>query len=264
MESANKEKGAYMSLEHVFPFAAGPMFPPTDELRDLRVVRTRPRTSLHSLAHYLDASPTKRRQIIVSEKYPSPYRVSYWPAKRLFREALRLGWDEETLFSVASDRWFSEPAESELADFRRRQAMDAVAEFCELLEPLKKTLDDAGATVRLSGRLWRPLNLGGVMVADSPSLVLRRLGAGNDQVGVLTFHVAKTKAHSLDSAKRAAALLVALAAENKTAATSLAPELCFVVDVHSGLIVDGNRGNSRRLKRAEHACREISAMWDRL
>ncbi len=256
--------GTFMLLEHVSPFATGPIFPVTDELCDLRLVRTRPRTYLHALAHYLDASPTKRRQIIDNEKYPSPYRVSYWPAKQLFREAIRLNWDEETLFSVAADRWFSGPAASALADFRRRQTMDALAEFCSLLEPLKQRLKTLNATVRLPGRLWTPLSLGGVLVADSPSLILRRSHCGTDQVGVLSFHVAKTKTHNLESAKRAAALLVTLAAENKTANTILVPELCIVVDIHSGLIVDGNRGNRRRMRLAKHGCREIAAIWDEL
>ncbi len=254
-----------MSLEPVFSaFAPGPVLPPAEDLGEVRIVRTRPRVGLHQLAQYLEATPARRRQIISSEKYPSPFRVSYAPAKRMFREALRLGWNEEMLFGIASERWFSHAAQTELADFRRRQAIDAVAKFCGLLEPVKEQLEQTEVTVRLSGRQWSALSLGGVQIVDSPELVLRRLRRGDDEVGVMSFHVSKTKQHDECSAKRAAALLMALAAENKTASTSLAPDLCIVVDVFSGLIVDADRGNERRLRRAELACEEISAMWDHL
>jgi len=252
-----------MALEPTFTtFAAGPVFPSTDDHCNLRVVRTRPRVSLHQLAQYMEATPARRRQIIASEKYPSPFRVSYEPAKRMFREALRLGWDEEMLFGLASERWFSTPVESDLADFRRRQAMDAVAEFCDLLEPVKEQLATSDASIRLAGRLWAPLELGGVLVVDSPDLVLRRFRRGDDEVGVLTFNVSKTKQHDEVSAQRAAALLMAVAAENKTASTTLSPDLCMVACVFSGIIVDADRGNERRLRRAERACEEIAAMWD--
>ena len=261
-QAPNHPEGYCSATLSAFP--SGPVLPQSEDLCDVRVVRTRPRVSIHRLAQYMEATPARRRQIISAEKYPSPFRVSYWPAKRLFREALRLGWDEETLFEIASERWFSADAETDLADFRRRQAMDAIAEFCGLLEPVKEQLSCLSASVRLSGRVWAPFELGGVQVVDSPELVLRRFRRGDDEVGVMTFSVSKTKPHNEGSAKRAAALLVALAAENKTTLTSLTPELCIVVDVFSGLIVDADRGNEHRLRKAELACEEISAMWNHI
>lgn len=233
------------------------------DLENIRIVRTKPRVEMHRLAQLCDASPPRRRQLISQEKYPSPYRVTYEPAKRLFREAVRLDWDAETLFGTASQRWFGAPVQTDLADFRRRQAMDAVAEFCELLEPLRETIKELECVTRLSGRLWQPLKLGGVDVVDAPILVLRRANRSGDVVGVVSVHASKTLPHHEHSMQQAAALLVQVARENKTESTTLDPAMCLVVDAFSNSIASAaDLGLDECLGLAELVCEEVAAMWE--
>lgn len=253
-----------MPLEPRSAFPSGPVFPATDDLKDIRIIRTRPRVYLHRLAQLVSANPAQRRQILSSEKYPSPFKVSYYPAKRLFRDALRLGWSEDDLFSAATERWWPIGPESDYAAFRRRQALDATEELALMLDYVQDELTRREVCVHLSNRIWLPITLGGVRVADSPGVVLRRNRRGADQVGLLTFHISKTRPHTEESARLAAAILESFARGNQTRAVELEPELCVVVDVFAGLVVDATGARSRDLRQVELACEEVAACWSQL
>lgn len=254
------------------PFSDLAAIPRAESPGEIRFVRERPRMSLHRFAQYIESSPTQRRQLIEYAKYPSPFRVDYAPATRLFAESLRLGWDGDLLTSVALQRWWDdhEPA-SDYAAFRRMQAMDAVDAFSQLVDRVSRDLCRLGARVRLANWLWLPLNFGGVKIADSPILVLERelrsaeVSEPSTEVGLISFHVSKSRPHTPESAKQAAVLAWALARLNRRRQrTEIAPRLCLVVDVFTGLIVDANRGRKRRLWQSEVACDEIAAMWSEL
>jgi hypothetical protein len=253
-----------MSLEPLQAFPSGPVFPASEDLKDIRIIRTRPRVYLHRLAQLVSANPAQRRQLLMREKYPSPFRVSYYPAKRLFRDALRLGWTEDELFNIATERWWPIGPETDYAAFRRRQALDATEEFSLMLERVQQQLADREACVHLSSRLWLPMTLGGVRVADAPPIVLRRNRRGVDQVGLLTFHISKTRPHTDASAKLAAGLLESFARNNQTRVVNLEPELCVVVDVFAGIVADAGGVRRRDLRHVELACEETAACWSRL
>lgn len=253
-----------MSLEPLQAFPHGPVFPASEDLKDIRIIRTRPRVYLHRLAQLVGANPSQRRQLLHGEKYPSPFRVSYYPAKRLFRDALRLGWTEDDLFNIATERWWPIGPETDYAAFRRRQALDATEEFSLMLEHVQQELADREACVHLSNRIWLPMTLGGVRVADSPGIVLRRNRRGVEQVGLLTFHISKTRPHTDETARLAAGLLEVFARNNQTRSVTLEPSLCVVVDVFSGHVVDASGARSRDLRQLELACEEIAACWSRL
>jgi hypothetical protein len=253
-----------MSLEPLQAFPAGPEFPVTDDLKDIRIIRTRPRVYLHRLAQMIGANPSQRRQLLMAEKYPSPFRVSYYPAKRLFRDALRLGWTDDDLFNIATERWWPIGPETDYAAFRRRQALDATEEFSLMLERVQSELGKRDACVHLSNRIWLPMTLAGVRIADSPGIVLRRNRRGSEQVGLLTFHISKTRPHTDETAALAAGLLEVFARNNQTREVLLEPELCVVIDVFGGQVVDASAASSRDLCQLELACEEIAACWSQL
>ena len=234
---------------------------PGSNLGEVRLVRTRPRFYLHRLAQYLESSPTGRRQLIEAAKYPSPFRLSYAPAARLFGEALRLGWDDELMTAVALQRWWVDsPPESDHAAVRRMQVMDAVDAFCPLLERINQHLLGLSARVRLADRLWLPLEIGGVKIADMPAVILER--SSPDEVGVLAFHISKSRPHTDRSLAHASVLSWALARANQHKHRArLSPRLCMVVDVFSGQMMDADRGHRRRMRKTELACAEIAALW---
>lgn len=226
------------------------------------VVRTRPRVDLHQLALYAIAGPTERRQIVLSEKYPSPFRMTYTHAKVLVAESLRLDWDEEILFGVAADRWCWALPETDLAALKRRQSIDAVVRLGAMLGDIKRTLARRDAGLRMCQRIWKPFELAGVQVSTMPDAVLSDLG--DQKRGLLSLRISRTRPHTTESARLAAALVAELAETNRQRLGPVSAKLCLVVDAYSNAIVDADRGNRRRLRQARQAAAEIAAMWEQL
>ena len=240
-------------------FPSGPVFPPVDSFDEIRLVRTRPRLYLHRLAQLVGATAETRDEILSHAKYPSPFAVGHEPARRLFAEALRFAWSPEELIDRATERWEPARAESKRAGFLRRQALDAVVELAPFLDYIKEGLRDRGACVHEATRRWSPITLGGVKVADSPAVVLRRNRHGGDWVGLLSFHISKSRPHTGVSARRAAALLEAFTRRDQTATVD--PELCIVVDVFACLLVDATYTDARDLADAEQVCHQVADRW---
>ena len=212
----------------------------------------RPRIDLHRLAQIVESSPAEARRLVRAG------RAGGAPATRLFAEALRLGWDDDLLMSVALERWWGD---SESSSGHRIQSMAAVESFSRLLEPLDSHLTRLGAFVRAADP-FVPVEIGGVEI-DDPSIVrLERVSHG--QVGLLSFHVSRSRPHTAESMRQAATLLWALARANPHPRAELAPGLCLVVDVFGGRIIDADRDHRIRLWQAELACNEIAAIWSSL
>lgn len=236
----------------------------TDDLQDIRIIRTRPRVPLHRLAQMMGVNPILRRQLLQREKYPSPFRVSYWPAERLFCDALRLGWSSDDLLGAATERWWPVGPEIDIVATRRRLFLAAAEKMAMMLEEVQLELESREACAHFSNRVWLPLKLGGVRVADTPGLVLTREHRGAGHLGLVSFHISKSRAHTERSAGRAASLLEAFARINQTCNSELVPDLCVVIDVFAGLVTDAAGDRSGDLREAELVCDEIAAGWSEL
>lgn len=252
-----------MTIRELFP--AGLVLPSFDEGRDIQIVRTRPRVYLHRLAQIVGADPSKRRRMLLSEKYPSPYLTGYEPVKQLAGEALRLGWDQDQLYSVAGQRWWAERLVDTRAQDRRWHALDAVEELGHIIGPLSERLARRGAGVVIARRAWEPIRFSSVAVADEPTLLLEETGRAEPAVGIISFHVSKTRPHTADSIELASVLLHELARRNYCGRDGfVSRRLCIVVDVFANLVADADRGHKRRLRQARLACEEIAALWPSL
>lgn len=233
-----------------------------DDLRDILLVRTRPQMSLHRLAQYVETTVSRRRNLIHYEKHPSPFRVSYAAAERLFGEALRLDWDGDRFYSLALQRWSEHRLDSRFAIRHRDLAIAAAAEFATMLDTLRRSLASLRIAISPMRQSLAPLDFAGVAVGDSPSLVLHRERRGVEEIGLLSFHVSKTRPHDEGSARTAAVLLYEMAGKNQEMLDEIIdPGLCVVVDVFSGIVADANIGRKRRTASARLACEEINTLW---
>lgn len=247
------------------PFPAGPVFPPFEEIGELAIVRTRPRVGLHRLAQCVEA-PTARTLLVRDEKYPSPFRTSYEPARAIFAEALRRGWDADTLYATAAERWWAHLAHSDVAAARRWHAMDAVEAFGRSLEALRGRLSVlGGARIASWTRSFTPLEIAGLRVADCPTVLLEAVHPGAAEVGVLSIHISKRLPHDRGSIEKAAQLLWELARANRRRRkVQLSPSLCLVMDVFSGHIADAGEVAERPLAPIERECAAIAGCWAEL
>lgn len=252
-----------MTIRELFP--AGLVLPSIDEGRDIQIVRLRPRIYLHRLARIVDAHPERRRQMLLAEKYPSPYLTSYEPVKQLAAEALRLGWDQDRLYAVAGQRWWAEKLVGNLAQDRRWHALDAVDELGHIIGPLGEELATRDAGIVITRRAWEPLRLAGVAVADEPTLLVEKTARTKPAVGAISFHVSRTRPHTADSLEHASVLLFELMRRNYCRRDGVVSRrLCIAVDVFSGFVADADRPHRRRMRRTKLACEKIAAQWPSL
>lgn len=246
-------------------FPTGPVLRAGEDLRHIKLVRLKPQMPVHRLAQYIETSVTRRRHLVHSEKYPSPYRVSYAAAERLFGEALRFDWDGERFYSLALQRWSEHRLASTFAIRHRDLAIEAASEFSHMLASFRRNLGACGIEVDIIKESLVPLELGGIRVVDSPAVLLRRQRRGVTEVGLLSFNVSKSRPHDSRSANTAAVLLYELAGANQDRLDEIIdPSLCVVIDVFSGLIADASVGKKRRLASARLACEEIASVWPTL
>ena len=251
-----------MSVTRSIPFPRGPTLPPIDNLGDVAIVRTRPSMSVPRLAQYVVAKPARRRALLRREKYPSPFRTNYAPAKAIFAEALRLGWSEDEVFSIASERWSRLRLDTRLAKRRRQSALDAVVSFALLLEGLRDSLDSLDATVAIAPKFWMPLTEGGVRISGAPSLLLKRGPPEKPEFGVISFYCSMTQPFAGSGLALGALLLHEVAVVNRArSADRVAEDMCLLVDVFSGKIACAPDAGVFALALFVLGCEEIAADW---
>jgi hypothetical protein len=222
-------------------------------------VRSQPQMYLHQLAHYLDARPGERRELVEAAKYPSPTSS---PAG----SEPGLAWDEDLATSLALQFWWCITEPGDRPDGRRARARVALKLFVQLVETINHELALLGARTRLTRWVSMSMSLGGVKLVDSPLLIAERNRHGRlIDVGVLSFATSRARAHTDESMKNAAVLLWSLArAELGSKTAQLSRRRCIVADAFSFRSRDARIGHQRRLRKAEIACEEIAAIWPEL
>jgi hypothetical protein len=84
------------------------------------------------------------------------------------------------------------------------------------------------------------------------------------RTGLLSIRISRTRPHTAESGRLAAALLASLAEENRRRLGEISGKLCLIVDAYSSSLIDADRGNRRRLRQVRQAAAEIAALWQQL
>jgi hypothetical protein len=151
--------------------------------------------------------------------------------------------------------------ESDVAALRRRQSIDAVVRLGGMLGDIKAQLARRGAGLRSCRQTWKPIEIGGVQIASTADAIVA--DEADSERGLLSIRISRTRPHTPESARMAAALLAEQAEANQVRGPIIG-KLCLVIDAYSDSVVDADRGNRRRLRQAREAAAEITALWEQL
>lgn len=224
-----------------------------------RSLRATPRISANKLAEYMQASPRRRKTIIVDQIKPATavvirYSDANHALVRFYRDPARTG--KNLLVSAADlrDRAATHP------DDYASKCLIASARALEAFAPLADRIRPRGLLAVASSTRNSDLVLSGVRVVVAPDVSLIEPGT-ELRVGAFKFHFPRTSTLRPESLQYVATLLHA----NLEAAGDAPKKAhCVGVDVFSEKFEPAPRALKERMKNLEAACEEIAERWPTL
>jgi hypothetical protein len=218
-----------------------------------------PRISVNKLAEYVDANPTRRKQIVRDAKYPAKYIVTrYSDAREAIKEYIKSGMDDAILLNAIEKIKSKKPD----TDF---QAQDNALSI-EMLEiVMVSDLSPLEGFDYGNPPENKIITIGEVDVSVNPDLLVVDKVGGAVNVGGLKFNTSRSVKLTDESLKVVAAINHKYISENIVTGTDVANnKMSFSYDVFGERTESCPSGYAVRMKRVEAACEEIAMWWDKL
>ena len=221
-----------------------------------------PRISVNSLTEYLNANPSRRRQIIREQKQPREFQVNYYqPASEAIAKLLCDQVEEEYLVRQIDDL-HARGTENDYEKHRWPANAEALDAFLEIYEEI----ETFGLDVRRRSSRPTKLNFSGVEISVAPEVLLTgQLGHKGQVVGGISLIFSKNDKRRLstESAKYPGALLLNYL-ESIAKGRSVSPKTAIVVDIFDREIYEAPRAYKTVMKDVKVACEEIGMWWERI
>lgn len=216
---------------------------------------SKPRISLNKLGEYLDATPSRRKRIILDQQEPKTFVMArYQDARQEIVNFISNGMlDDAELLNTAQElRNATNGTEFTLQD--KKASADAIENFLDIADNLN-----------LDGVIAEPvdkfdsstLEIAGVDVTVRPDIILKDENTSEIK-GAVKLHFSKTAPLTEKSANYVATGLKAYLTKKSP---NIDASKCFVVDVATQTVVSAPRTHIKRMRDIEAACEEIDARW---
>jgi hypothetical protein len=221
-----------------------------------------PRISVNKLAEYLEATPTRRKQIVHDAKYPAAFITTrYKDARELIKSYIQGNVGEDDVLA-GIDAFNSTVATSDWQE--QDNALSA-----ELLELLLDTDISPWKELVISPYEGENtlLNIAGVGISINPDLIVKIEDDQSTRIGLMKLHISKTNELSEESQKVVAALLYEFAVQiviDKTDGEEADPGCCISFDLFKQCSETCPSAFKMRMRKIEAACEEIALWWDKL
>lgn len=215
-----------------------------------------PKISLNKLAEYLDATPSRRRQIVKDQKNPQPFIAArYGDAREEIIDFIEGGMsNDQKMLETAIDLRQNHSG-TDFAKQDRNASADAIEDFLDAADQLEiEGFSAEGSDKSTSAAM----NIAGVNVSVRPDVILKDKDTGEVK-GAIKLHFSKTSPLSAKSREYSAtALRVYLENEGHP---DIDPKKCYVVDVPTQSVSNAPKTFKRKMNDIEAACEEINARW---
>jgi hypothetical protein len=224
-------------------------------------IQSVPRVSVNKLGEYLVASATRRRQILVDQKYPPAVKIiRYMDAQRAIVDHLINGHDDPDILSRHRQRladWTPNANDSNYEVQRKRDCREAIESFMAMSEILPE-----GFVLSAGTRVAQKLSKAGVSISVRPDAIVHGIGRNHASlVGAVKLYFSKT--FVLDD--RAGEYVGTINHEfgQRYLADRGVPDYrqFYVIDVFAKRIYTAPRAFIRRRSDIEAACEEIASRW---
>lgn len=217
-----------------------------------------PKISLNKLAEYLDATPSRRRQIVKDQQNPQPFIAArYNDARERIIGFIEGGMNGEQEMLAAAEDLRQDYNGTDFVRQDRNASADAIEGFLDASDQLG--IDDFLAE-GIDRSISAIMNISGVNISVRPDVILKDKDTGEVK-GAIKFHFSRTSPLSAKSREYSAtALRVYLEGEGHRCVD---PNKCYVVDVPTQSVSSAPKAFKRKMNDIEAACEEINARWAR-
>jgi len=214
-----------------------------------------PRISVNKLGEYMNATVSRRRQIIKDQKHPSSFKAAYYaPAQDALTKYLVGEWKESDLVR----RFETLVCQSAGNDYKGKvNGCSAGA-----IDAFLGNYDELG----ISGEIRRAdcsvmtMDYLGVTVSVRPNLLIRDEYT-SEVIGAVKFHFSKS-APLGDGGCDYVALMMRLFLEEELGLKNINGKMCIVLDIHDGNLRSSPKAYVNRKRDLDAACAEIFARWE--
>ncbi len=226
----------------------------------VKKTESKPRISINKLAEYIEANPSRRKQIVKDAKNPPKFKtIRYGEAREALKKYISKGFDAGIitsaieLISQKSDETDFQEQDSNLSIELLEKILDSDLSFLEnyIYEPFPKGADQ--------------IEISGVNISVYPDLVIKKEIDGKVNVGALKLHISKNSEMTAESLKIISAVLYKYV-EDYIAQEGEKPnfKMCLSHDVFNSMHEESPKSYVLRMKRVEAACEEIALWWAKL
>ena len=215
--------------------------------------------SINKLGEYMEASASRRKQILRDQKSPPTFKAArYRDAREEIVRFLEQGLVDDTFSMQRIEELRNDFSGSEFIVQDRKLSAEAIENFL----PLSEELDIDGLTVE-SGESFATeiVNFGGTKVSMRLDALLKDKKSGKI-VGCVKLNFSKSAPLQNKSAEYVATALRAHLENNLSHPEDVDPSLCYVVDISTGTVWCAPKANKKRLSDLAAAGEEIAARWD--
>lgn len=222
-------------------------------------VRTSPRVSVNQLAAYLVASPSQRRRLIHTAKYPPTFMVNWYDfARKAITDFIAGGMNNETILTTEVIRLYGLPAANDYEESRNRTNAEALESFLDCYDQI----EISGLTVQQAPNSASALSIQGVDISVRPEFLMSGAYRNQNYTGGIKLYFSKDDPLTADSAPYITAVVMlhiqnhCLPPDHSARHTN-----CQVVDVFARRVHAAPRAITRRFQDIDVACQEIALWW---
>jgi hypothetical protein len=220
-----------------------------------------PRISLNKLGEFLTTNPSRRRRILMDQKYPNTFIVARYNdaedsiSKYISSDTNDLSILDRNLQELESKNVTTEwEAQTRSLNY---EAIDTFYDFTDELEFQNCTF------CRVNKNSITPMSFGNVTISVRPEILVYHDSKDIKQIGAIKLYFSKNNSLTQQSGEYIASMLMEYLRKTENDHVPL-NKLCCVIDVFAQQIYFAPASYKRRMADVTAACQEIAAIWSTL
>ena len=218
-----------------------------------------PRLSVNKLCEYTEAGPTRQRQILRDQKFPTDFkRMFYREAGDAIAQCLASALEDTEVLVRAVSLLEQMPADKVGTARRISANIDAVETFADMLDDIHF----GDATPSLASNMAPHLQINNIQISIRPQILLKAPAKkGGPLLGALKLHFPRTFSLTAETSGYASALLQEWHRVHQPDEGLPHGPLCYVIDVGAKQVWPGVKSTTARMKEIASHCQNIAALW---
>jgi len=215
--------------------------------------------SVNKFGEYMEASASRRKQILRDQKVPSTFKVArYREAREIIVQHIEQGMTDCSFAMERVNELRSDHSGSDFAVQDRQLSANAIEDFLPLAEEIEVEGLSFQSGLEFAGEV---MDFGGTKVSMRFDAILKNSESGKI-VGCIKLNFSKSAPLQSKTAEYVATALRSHLEKKLSSPEHVNPSLCYVIDVPTGTVSCAPKANKKRLSDLHAAGEEIAARWE--